>query len=464
MIVGVVAGLACFDARMRPLGTRGALHRALKGDLGAIALPAIALGLTADAVWQMVRAAVDADRVGPGITGATNRVAWIVTGITHFGLAIAAFKIALGIRQSTAESGVKRWTELIMSLPFGPWLVAALGIVVIGVGLVMLYRGWTGDVDRWLNLTELPPTIRAIVMGLGRFGLVARGGRARSRRAISRPRRYPAPSRRCSGAGRHAPHHPVPARRTVAAGHHRAGVHLQRHPGARSRPVSADPNHLKRPVCQSGTVEPVGVSRGATAWAGRPERVAFRGATRLCRGAPNVGGFRGATRLCRGAPNVGGFRGATRLCRGAPNVGGFRGATRLCRGAPNVGGVWGAMSGPPMYSVPDLDGHRTPRSGRRPCARHGHGLRPDERCALAPLHAHAHRRRRRRHREVPPPVRAAALAAGERARHDQSRRRQLAVEVEPVLPRGVQRPVARHAHLAEALGQALERGRGHAEA
>ena len=175
IIVGVVAALACVDARLRPLGTQGALHRTLKGDLGAIAMLAIALGLTADAVWQMVRAAVDADRVGPGITGATNRVAWIVTGVTHFGLAIAAFKIVLGIRQSTAEAGVKRWTALIMSMPFGPWLVAALGIVVIGVGLVMLYRAWTGDVDRWLNLTELPPTIRAIVMGLGRFGLVARG-------------------------------------------------------------------------------------------------------------------------------------------------------------------------------------------------------------------------------------------------------------------------------------------------
>src|SRR5260370_8596749 len=69
IIVGVVAALACVDARMRPLGTQGALHRTLKGDLGAIALLAIALGLTADAVWQMVRASVDADRVGPGITG-----------------------------------------------------------------------------------------------------------------------------------------------------------------------------------------------------------------------------------------------------------------------------------------------------------------------------------------------------------------------------------------------------------
>src|SRR2546430_14068596 len=139
IIVGVVAAVACFDARMRPLGTQGALARTLKGALGAFARLAIALGLTADAVWQMVRAAVDADRVGPGITGATNRVAWVVTGVTHFGLAIAAFKIALGIRQSTAESGVKRWTELIMSMPLGPWLVAALGRGGVGGGLGRLH-------------------------------------------------------------------------------------------------------------------------------------------------------------------------------------------------------------------------------------------------------------------------------------------------------------------------------------
>src|SRR5882724_13133605 len=83
-----------------------------------------------------------------------------------------------------------------------------------------------------------------------------------------------------------------------------------------------------------------------------------------------------------------------------------RGAPRVSRGAPNVGGVWGAMSGPPMYSVPDLDGHRVPRARRQPRARHGHELRPDARRAVALLHAHAHRRRRRRRGEVAPPVRA----------------------------------------------------------
>src|SRR6266404_4672908 len=176
MIVGVVAGLACFDARMRPLGTRGALHRALKGDLGAIALLAIALGLTADAVWQMVRAAVDADRVGPGITGATNRVAWIVTGVTHFGLAIAAFKIVLGIRQSTAEAGVKRWTALIMSMPFGAWLVAALGSVVLGLaGLFLVLAAFELRPEDAQGLGGTLRTIRYQQEGRLLLGVIALG-------------------------------------------------------------------------------------------------------------------------------------------------------------------------------------------------------------------------------------------------------------------------------------------------
>jgi hypothetical protein len=175
IIVGLVALLACFDARLPPVGSQGALHRVLRGDIGVLALLAIALGLAADAVWQMVRAAVDADRAGPGITGHADRVAWLGSGVIHLGLAIATFKIALGIRHSTGESGIKRWTGVAMSVPFGQWLVAAVGVVMACIGLVMLYRALTGDVDRWLNLTGLATSIQAMIMGLGRFGLGARG-------------------------------------------------------------------------------------------------------------------------------------------------------------------------------------------------------------------------------------------------------------------------------------------------
>src|SRR6266446_233031 len=65
-------------------------------------------------------------------------------------------------------------------------------------------------------------------------------------------------------------------------------------------------------------LEPVGVSRDATAWPGRPERVWFRGATRLCRGAPNVGGLEerpGCAGALRTLGGLGGHFGAPHVTR-----------------------------------------------------------------------------------------------------------------------------------------------------
>src|SRR5882762_3403573 len=78
-------------------------------------------------------------------------------------------------------------------------------------------------------------------------------------------------------------------------------------------------------------LEPVGVSRDATAWPGRPERVGFRGATRLCRAGPNVEGF--------GGP----FRGPRFSWRGLEERHGFAGTLR------RLGGVGGHIGAPHVY-------------------------------------------------------------------------------------------------------------------
>src|SRR3989442_10976947 len=118
--------------------------------------------------------------------------------------------------------------------------------------------------------------------------------------------------------------------------------------------------------------EPVGVSRGATASPGRPERVGGRGAPRLRRGATSGWGVWGAISgprisrgACRSIEGCHGFAGAPRACGGSrrataspgrdERLGGlgghfgaphlsrslseYRGVPRLRRGAPSVWGV-----------------------------------------------------------------------------------------------------------------------------
>jgi hypothetical protein len=59
-------------------------------------------------------------------------------------------------------------------LPFGRWVVAAVALVIIGVGGFLLHRAWIGDVDRWLDLRSMSRGARWLTMALGELGLVAR--------------------------------------------------------------------------------------------------------------------------------------------------------------------------------------------------------------------------------------------------------------------------------------------------
>jgi hypothetical protein len=175
VVVGVVALIACFDIRMSPAASDVALHRVFRGELGSLALLVIAFGLAADLIWQSVRAIGNVRQAGPGVAGLANRIAWFVSGLIHFGLAVTAVKMAFRIRQKSADVAIREWASTALSLPFGRFVLAAAGIIVVIVGLVLAYRAWIADVDRQLDLRDIRPALRRVVLAVGRFGLVARG-------------------------------------------------------------------------------------------------------------------------------------------------------------------------------------------------------------------------------------------------------------------------------------------------
>lgn len=153
----------------------GALRRLLTDPLGDLLLIGIAVGLLADAFWQGVRAATDADLAGSGLKGLVERASWILSGITDLGLAIATIKLITGVPQRTAEAQAKDWSAFFMTTAPGRWLVGFTALIIVVVGIVMLYRAWRGDIDRWLDVTQMTGFARAATAGLGRLGLFARG-------------------------------------------------------------------------------------------------------------------------------------------------------------------------------------------------------------------------------------------------------------------------------------------------
>jgi hypothetical protein len=175
IVLGVVAFAATLDAGVRAVGFQGALRRVLESHAGAAFLVAIGLGLVADGVWQGLRAALNTDMADPGLRGYLDRGSWMVSGLIHLGLGLVAIKLAVGIGQKSNESQLRRWTQFIMPMQFGGWLIVGAGIVVIIVGIIFVRRAVSGDIDRWLDLSPLIRPVRALVIALGRFGMAARG-------------------------------------------------------------------------------------------------------------------------------------------------------------------------------------------------------------------------------------------------------------------------------------------------
>ncbi len=177
--VGVVASQAAFRAGTRVTDTEGAMHTIVRQPHGQILLGVVALGLVGYAVWMLVQALLDPERVGSDAKGIARRLGFAGIAVIHGGLALAALRLLLpGGRSGEVGGGDENavsWTAWLMSQPYGQWLVGAVGAGIAAFGLHQLYCAATIKLDEQLNLSRLSSRAREWFIRFGRLGLAARG-------------------------------------------------------------------------------------------------------------------------------------------------------------------------------------------------------------------------------------------------------------------------------------------------
>jgi hypothetical protein len=175
LIVGGFAFLAATGQGGGTADTRGALQLLLVQPFGRFLLVLVCLGLVGYAVWRLVMAARDPERRandGGGIALA-RRVGYLASGIANLALAAFAGSLALpGMIPVPASGGdgPQDWTATLMAQPFGRWLVALLGIVVIGVAGGFAVRAVRASFERSFD----PAACTAMIRNLCRAGILAR--------------------------------------------------------------------------------------------------------------------------------------------------------------------------------------------------------------------------------------------------------------------------------------------------
>ena len=170
LLMGLLAVLVARGAAVQ-VDQKGALAQVVARPYGELVVAAMAAGFAGYALWRLSEAAFgvsgEGRRVGP-------RVQSLVRGLVYVGLALSAVAVLQG-SQTSQSSQQQSLTARAMEQPGGRWLVAAIGAVILGVGLALVAEGVRLRFMRYFPVGALSPRVRHAVRVLGAVGTVARG-------------------------------------------------------------------------------------------------------------------------------------------------------------------------------------------------------------------------------------------------------------------------------------------------
>jgi len=173
LIYVLVGALALEVARGGSARTdqKGAMSKIAEQPFGQTMLWIVAVGLLAYGLW----------RIGEGIWGrreetddkkrTVKRLESVVSGLVNIALSLLAARIAVGVGSSSGGD----MTSKLLDAKGGETILLVIGLVLIGVGIAMAWRGLKTDFEKQLKTGEMSPRTYAVVRRLGQAGYLARG-------------------------------------------------------------------------------------------------------------------------------------------------------------------------------------------------------------------------------------------------------------------------------------------------
>ena len=69
-----------------------------------------------------------------------------------------AFQLAFGHASPGDDEAARNSVASVLArIPYGAWVLAIVGAIVLITGLVFIKRGWTADLERHIDMMDLPP-------------------------------------------------------------------------------------------------------------------------------------------------------------------------------------------------------------------------------------------------------------------------------------------------------------------
>jgi Domain of Unknown Function (DUF1206) len=176
IVVGAMATMTAFGAGGETTDLSGALQEIEAKPFGKVLLITVSFGLLGYVVWRWIQAVADTEDKGTKLKGILVRIGYFVSGAVYAGLAFTAAKVLIDVDEPDSSSDLQEtWIARLMMMPFGRWLVVAIGAGVIIFGLYQIYKGLRAKFRKHLKLGEMNEAKDNWAIWSGRIGYAARG-------------------------------------------------------------------------------------------------------------------------------------------------------------------------------------------------------------------------------------------------------------------------------------------------
>jgi len=151
----------------------GSLVWLIGNPLGKLVLVVVIIGLAAYSIWGFVRAVYDPLHRGRDTKGVAARIGFVTSALSYAAIGFFALQILAG--QGASGDSTQKAVSSLLTNPAGGLITLLLGVISIGIGLGQFIEAYRATFKNDLKAAEMSQSERDLAIGLGRFGMAARG-------------------------------------------------------------------------------------------------------------------------------------------------------------------------------------------------------------------------------------------------------------------------------------------------
>jgi hypothetical protein len=175
VVVAALAVQVAWGHREARADKQGALQTVVRQPLGRVLVLLLAVGFIGYALWRFVEAAVGPPDEDDPRKAMFKRVGYAARGVLYTFFAGSAIKLFIWAQDAAVDENAEvDWTARVLNWPGGTWLVQAVGLVIVGAGIYIGWRGLSGKFRKRLKSLEMGKAERRWARGVGTVGMVAR--------------------------------------------------------------------------------------------------------------------------------------------------------------------------------------------------------------------------------------------------------------------------------------------------